>query len=46
MEKPLLAIFTAKDVPAYRELCFSYFGSPDDDGEEASIEVRTLLAVV
>ena len=32
--KPLLAIFTIKDVAPYEELCFSYYGRQDDDDEE------------
>ncbi|OSD07078.1 SET domain-containing protein [Trametes coccinea BRFM310] len=31
MDKPLLAIFTCRDVEPFEELCFSYFGQPDDD---------------
>ncbi|OBZ68122.1 Histone-lysine N-methyltransferase, H3 lysine-9 specific [Grifola frondosa] len=35
MEKPLLTIFTKRDVEPYEELCFSYFGDPDEDEDEA-----------
>ncbi|KAI8993916.1 SET domain-containing protein, partial [Trametes punicea] len=31
MDKPLLTIFTCRDVEPFEELCFSYFGQPDDD---------------
>ncbi|KAI0690092.1 hypothetical protein BC835DRAFT_1281601 [Cytidiella melzeri] len=34
LEKPLLAIFTIKDIFAYQELCFSYSGPPDDGKDE------------
>lgn len=35
LEKPLLTLFTVRDVAAGEELCFSYFGPPDDDDSEA-----------
>ncbi|EPQ57399.1 SET domain-containing protein, partial [Gloeophyllum trabeum ATCC 11539] len=31
IEKPLLTVFTRRDVEAYEELCFSYTGPPDED---------------
>ncbi|CDO69199.1 hypothetical protein BN946_scf185042.g101 [Trametes cinnabarina] len=31
LDKPLLAIFTCRDVEPYEELCFSYYGQSDDD---------------
>ncbi|EIW62724.1 SET domain-containing protein [Trametes versicolor FP-101664 SS1] len=31
LDKALLTIFTNRDVEPYEELCFSYFGTPDDD---------------
>ncbi|KAH7907546.1 hypothetical protein BJ138DRAFT_1014318 [Hygrophoropsis aurantiaca] len=34
MRKPLLAIFTTCDVEPYEELCFSYYGAPDEDEED------------
>ncbi|KAH9892737.1 hypothetical protein C8Q73DRAFT_649479 [Cubamyces lactineus] len=34
MDKPLLTIFTCREVEAYEELCFSYFGQPDDEDSE------------
>ena len=34
MDKPLLTIFTCREVEAYEELCFSYFGQPDDEVSE------------
>lgn len=34
VEKPLLAIFTNREVKPGEELCFSYYGSPDDDDED------------
>ncbi|KAI0085131.1 hypothetical protein BDY19DRAFT_1076687 [Irpex rosettiformis] len=34
LEKPMLAIFTSKDVYVHQELCFSYFGPPDGEQEE------------
>ncbi|KAJ3522364.1 hypothetical protein NM688_g8883 [Phlebia brevispora] len=34
IEKPLLAIFTRRDVAAGEELCFSYWGPPDDNEPE------------
>ncbi|THG99924.1 hypothetical protein EW026_g2504 [Hermanssonia centrifuga] len=33
IEKPLLAIFTRKDIAVGQELCFSYTGPPDDDDD-------------
>ena len=33
MEKPLLAIFTIRDVEPFEELCFSYFGTHDETDE-------------
>ncbi|KAI0348750.1 hypothetical protein OH77DRAFT_1526211, partial [Trametes cingulata] len=34
LEKPLLTIFTCRDVEPYEELCFSYFGQPDDEDDD------------
>lgn len=34
LDKPLLTIFTLRDVAPGEELCFSYFGRPDGDEEE------------
>ncbi|KAH9937724.1 SET domain-containing protein [Amylocystis lapponica] len=34
MDKPLLTIFTSRDVDAGQELCFSYFGPMDDDDSQ------------
>lgn len=34
LDKPLLTIFTQKDVEADEELCFSYFGEPDNGDED------------
>jgi SET domain-containing protein len=31
IEKPLLTIFTIRDVAKGEELCFSYFGEPDEE---------------
>ncbi len=31
LDKALLTIFTNRDVEPFEELCFSYFGTPDDD---------------
>ncbi|KAL7280548.1 hypothetical protein ACG7TL_005480 [Trametes sanguinea] len=31
IDKPLLVIFTCRDVEPFEELCFSYFGRLDDD---------------
>ncbi|KAI0633592.1 SET domain-containing protein [Trametes polyzona] len=31
LDKPLLTIFTCRDVEPYEELCFSYFGPMDDE---------------
>ncbi|KAI0665962.1 hypothetical protein C8Q78DRAFT_985350 [Trametes maxima] len=31
LDKPLLTIFTSRDVDPYEELCFSYFGPVDDE---------------
>lgn len=33
----MLAIFTSKDVHVNQELCFSYFGSVDDDEEQERV---------
>ncbi|KAI0342079.1 SET domain-containing protein [Trametopsis cervina] len=42
LEKPLLAIFTNRDVPAHQELCFSYFGPPDQDDQGSEPDVDSL----
>ncbi|KAI0823450.1 SET domain-containing protein [Trametes gibbosa] len=34
LDKPLLTIFTCRDVEPYEELCFSYLGQLDDDDED------------
>ncbi|KAI0779687.1 SET domain-containing protein [Fomes fomentarius] len=34
LDKPLLTIFTQRDVEADEELCFSYFGEPDNEDED------------
>ncbi|KAI0743934.1 SET domain-containing protein [Daedaleopsis nitida] len=31
LDKPLLSIFTKRDVEPYEEICFSYFGDGDDN---------------
>ena len=31
VEKPLLTIWTVRDVANDEEICFSYFGEPDED---------------
>ncbi|KAI0789158.1 SET domain-containing protein [Abortiporus biennis] len=33
LEKPLLTVFTIYDVEPKEELCFSYYGDPDDEDE-------------
>ena len=35
--KPLMVIFTCRDVSAGEELCFSYFGDLDDEGETTDV---------
>ncbi|KZT72048.1 SET domain-containing protein [Daedalea quercina L-15889] len=42
LEKPLLTIFTRKDVAPGEELCFSYYGNDEDEDEEPenAAEVR------
>ncbi|KAI0958679.1 hypothetical protein AcV7_004427 [Taiwanofungus camphoratus] len=35
LDKPLLTIFTLRDVAPEEELCFSYFGNVDDDDGDA-----------
>ncbi|KAI0759836.1 SET domain-containing protein [Trametes elegans] len=46
LDKPLLTIFTCRDVEPFEELCFSYFGEPDDDtGVEVPKEVKDNDAV-
>lgn len=40
LDKPLLTIFTLRDVAPGEELCFSYFGRPDGDEEEEEEPVR------
>jgi [histone H3]-lysine9 N-trimethyltransferase SUV39H len=29
--KPLICLFALKDIPAYTEICFSYYGLDDED---------------
>lgn len=36
-DKPLLTIFTIRDVAAGEELCFSYFGEQDDEESKVCI---------
>ncbi|KAI0368276.1 SET domain-containing protein [Pilatotrama ljubarskyi] len=38
LEKPLLTIFTCRDVEPYEELCFSYFGTPDDEDADVTTQ--------
>ncbi|PPQ95411.1 hypothetical protein CVT26_008257 [Gymnopilus dilepis] len=33
IQKPLLVMFSARDIEAGEEICFSYFGNNQDDGE-------------
>ena len=39
IDKPLLAVFTERDVEPYEELCFSYSGPPDADDAEVSLSL-------
>ncbi|THH16578.1 hypothetical protein EW146_g4087 [Bondarzewia mesenterica] len=34
LDKPLLTVFTCRDVDPFEELCFSYHGNPDDMEDE------------
>ncbi|KAF8711468.1 hypothetical protein AX14_013284 [Amanita brunnescens Koide BX004] len=36
IEKPLLAVFTRREIEPGEELCFSYSGDVDDEGDDAS----------
>lgn len=38
IEKPLICLFTCKDVSPGQELCFSYFGLDDSDSEDEDEE--------
>lgn len=44
IEKPLLAIFTQRDVEPYEEICFSYMGNVDDSDldSDSDDDVRVL----
>ncbi len=52
IEKPLLAIFTKRDIEPHEELCFSYMGPIDGEAESSSDsddddddDVRVLVAI-
>ena len=38
VKKPLLAIFTVKDVEPHEELCFSYHGRHDDSDDSDEVK--------
>lgn len=46
VEKPLLAIFTNREVKPGEELCFSYYGSPDDEDEDPVSSILVYVGVV
>ena len=43
IEKPLLAIFTIREVEPFQELCFSYYGRHDEGDEEPEEEVWSCI---
>ncbi|EGO23477.1 hypothetical protein SERLADRAFT_391489 [Serpula lacrymans var. lacrymans S7.9] len=38
IDKPLLTVFTSRDVEPYEELCFSYAGIDDEDPSKAEVK--------
>ena len=46
IQKPLLAIFSRRDIEPYEEICFNYQGSypNDDDDEDSDDEIDHIAA--
>lgn len=44
LDKPLLAVFTQRDVLPGEELCFSYYGNEDDEDNAAKNAVRWVFS--